>query len=82
VIDWIRSWQGIGGPWAVYGATQWQHPVVLALAAAGGIWLISFVLVAANTGIAIMLTAISLPGRVLGAAAAVLAIASGPAASR
>jgi apolipoprotein N-acyltransferase len=80
VIDWIRSWQGIGGPWAVFGATQWQHPVVLALAAAGGIWLISFVLVAANTGIAIMLTSISLPGRVLGAAAALLAIASGPAA--
>ncbi len=80
VIDWIRSWQGIGGPWAVFGATQWQHPVVLALAAAGGIWLISFVLVAANTGIVIMLTAISLPGRVVGAAAAVLAIASGPAA--
>src|SRR6266567_3197576 len=57
VIDWIRSWQGIGGPWAVYGASQWQHPVVLALAAVGGIWLISFVLVAANTAIVIMLTA-------------------------
>ena len=59
VIDWIRSWQGIGGPWAVFGASQWQHPVVLALAAVGGIWLVSFVLVAANTAIVIALTAAS-----------------------
>ena len=27
VADWARSWQGFGGPWAVYGASQWQHPV-------------------------------------------------------
>ena len=69
MIDWIRSWQGIGGPWAVFGASQWQHPVVLALAAAGGIWLISFVLVAANTAIVIALTAARLAGRAIGAAA-------------
>ncbi|HEX6933356.1 MAG TPA: apolipoprotein N-acyltransferase [Streptosporangiaceae bacterium] len=78
VIDWIRSWQGIGGPWAVFGASQWQHPVVLALASTGGIWLITFVLVAANTAIVIALTAARLPGRVIGAAGAVLAVASGP----
>jgi len=78
VIDWIRSWQGIGGPWAVYGASQWQHPVVLALAAVGGIWLISFALVAANTGIAVMLTAVGMTARLLGAAVAALAIAAGP----
>jgi len=78
VIDWIRSWQGIGGPWAVFGASQWQHPVVLALASVGGIWLVSFVLVAANTAIVIMLTAASLAGRAVGAAGAVLAIAAGP----
>jgi len=35
VTEWIRSWQGIGGPWAVFGASQWQHPALLALAAAG-----------------------------------------------
>ena len=80
VIDWIRSWQGIGGPWAVFGASQWQHPVVLALAATGGIWLITFVLVAANTAIVIALTAARIPVRAIGAAGAVLAVASGPAA--
>jgi apolipoprotein N-acyltransferase len=80
VIDWIRSWQGIGGPWAVYGASQWQHPVVLALAAVGGVWLISFVLVAANTAIVIALTAGSAGRRIVGIAAAALAVAAGPAA--
>jgi apolipoprotein N-acyltransferase len=78
VIDWIRSWQAIGGPWAVYGASQWQHPVVLALAAVGGIWLISFALVAANAGIAVLLTAVSIPVRALGAAGAIAAIVAGP----
>ncbi len=78
VIDWIRSWQGIGGPWAVFGASQWQHPAVLALAATGGIWLITFVLVAANTGIVIALTAVRLSWRAIGAAGAALAVASGP----
>jgi apolipoprotein N-acyltransferase len=80
LIDWIRSWQGIGGPWVVFGASQWQHPVVLALAAVGGIWLISFVLVLANTGFVLALTAASWLGRALGIAAAVAAIAAGPAA--
>ncbi len=78
VIDWIRSWQGIGGPWAVFGASQWQHPVVLSLAAVGGVWLVSFALVAANTGIMIALTAARWPGRALGIAGAALAIAAGP----
>ena len=80
VADWARSWQGFGGPWAVYGASQWQHPVVLALAALGGVWLVSFALVAANTGILIILTARRVPVRLIGAAGAAVAIAAGPAA--
>jgi apolipoprotein N-acyltransferase len=80
VTDWIRSWQGIGGPWAVFGASQWQHPLVLALAAVGGIWLISFVLVAANTAITIALTGAGWAVRAVGLAAAIVAVAAGPAA--
>jgi apolipoprotein N-acyltransferase len=80
VIEWIRSWQGFGGPWALIGASQWQHPAVLALAAVGGVWLVSFAIVAANTGITILLTAGRALVRVLGAAAAVAVIAAGPAA--
>jgi apolipoprotein N-acyltransferase len=80
VIEWIRSWQGFGGPWALLGASQWQHPAVLALAAVGGVWLVSFAVVAANVGIVILLAAARLTVRALGAAAAAVVIAAGPAA--
>ncbi len=80
VIEWIRSWQALGGPWALLGVSQWQHPAMLGLAAVGGVWLVSFAIVAANTGIVILLTAGRLATRGLGAAAVALAIAGGPAA--
>jgi apolipoprotein N-acyltransferase len=78
VIEWIRSWQALGGPWAVLGASQWQHPAVLALAAVGGVWLVSFAIVAANTGIVILLVSRGVGVRVLGAVAAAVVIAAGP----
>jgi apolipoprotein N-acyltransferase len=78
VMEWIRSWQALGGPWAVLGASQWQHPAVLALAAVGGVWLVSFAIVAANTGIVILLVSGSAGLRVLGAAATAIVIAAGP----
>jgi apolipoprotein N-acyltransferase len=77
-VDWVRSWQGFGGPWAVYGTSQWQHPAILALAAVGGVWLVSFALVAANTGLLIIVVARTVRVRLLGAAAALIAIAAGP----
>jgi apolipoprotein N-acyltransferase len=55
VTEWLRSWQALGGPWAVFGVSQWQHPAVLALAAVGGVWLISFVLVLTNVAIVVLL---------------------------
>jgi apolipoprotein N-acyltransferase len=78
VTEWIRSWRGIGGPWAVLGASQWQHPAFLALAAIGGVWLISFALVAANTGLLIALAARTPLVRLTGAAGALIAIIAGP----
>ncbi len=76
--EWARSWQGFGGPWDVLGASQWQHPSVLALAAVGGVWLISFALVAANTGITILLLARGMVVRAAGAAGVAVALAAGP----
>jgi apolipoprotein N-acyltransferase len=79
VTEWIRSWQALGGPWAVFGATQWQHPTILALAAIGGVWLVTFALVAANTGLLLAVV----PGcrwaaRLVGVAGAVVAVLAGP----
>ena len=78
LVEWIRSWQALGGPWALLGASQWQHPAILGLAAVGGVWLISFAIVAANTGIVILIVAPGVAIRALGGAAAAIAIAAGP----
>src|SRR6266545_6873893 len=56
VIEYVRSWHALGGPWALLGASQWRHPVVLSLAALGGVWLVSFAIVAVNTAVLIALT--------------------------
>jgi len=84
--EWLRSWQALGGPWAVFGVSQWQHPAVLALAAVGGVWLISFALVLANVAIVLAIGALprvfTTPVRpgiaVLGAAAALASVGAGP----
>src|SRR5262252_116448 len=78
LVEWIRSWQALGGPWALLGASQWQHPAMLALASVGGVWLLSFALVAANTGIVILVTAPRPALRAAGAAAAAVAAGAGP----
>jgi apolipoprotein N-acyltransferase len=75
VIEWARSWAALGGPWALYGTSQWRHPAVLGLAAVGGVWLVSFVLVAVNTSLAMALVTRSVPAALL----AVLVALTGPA---
>lgn len=52
VAEAVRSWPGLGGPWASLGASQWNQPATLASAALGGVWLTGFLIVAANTAIA------------------------------
>ena len=87
ITEWLRSWQALGGPWAVFGVSQWQHPAVLALAAVGGVWLISFALVLVNVAIVLLIGSLPrlTPGAtprpglaVLGAAAALAGIGAGP----
>ncbi len=75
-MEWARSWDALGGPWALYGTTQWRHPAILGLASAGGVWLLSFALVAVNTALALAVTARSAPAVAL----AVLIALAGPAA--
>jgi apolipoprotein N-acyltransferase len=93
LTEWLRSWQALGGPWAVYGVSQWQHPAVLALAAVGGVWLVSFALVMANVAIVLFIESLprlgaavtagaAPPSRAglaaLGAAAALASVGAGP----
>jgi apolipoprotein N-acyltransferase len=79
ITEAVRSWQSLGGPWGLFGATQWNNRVLLKLAALGGVWLVSFFLVAVNWCIA---TAIRRRGErgSLVSTAAVLAVGLGAAA--
>jgi apolipoprotein N-acyltransferase len=47
----VRSWERLGGPWALLGASQWKQPVTLASASLGGVWLTSFLIVGVNVAL-------------------------------
>ncbi|MCB5907830.1 apolipoprotein N-acyltransferase [Streptomyces pinistramenti] len=51
LIELVRSWETLGGPWGLLGASQWQLPPALRLASIGGVWLLSLLLVAVNTAL-------------------------------
>ncbi|MET8945960.1 apolipoprotein N-acyltransferase [Streptomyces sp. NPDC004542] len=55
-VELVRSWQGLGGPWGMLGATQWQVAPALRLASVGGVWLLSFLVVAVNVAIALLVS--------------------------
>jgi len=53
--EYLRAWPGLGGPWGLLGASQWNQPAVLSLASVAGVWAVSFLLVAVNLGLAVAL---------------------------
>ncbi|WP_344588318.1 apolipoprotein N-acyltransferase, partial [Kitasatospora paracochleata] len=76
--EFARSWHALGGPWALLGASQWQHPAVLGLASVGGVWLVSAALVAANTAVALLCTVRVPRVRLTALAALTASVAGGP----
>lgn len=54
-----RSWQGLGGPWGLLGASQWQVPPALVLASVGGVWLVGLLVVAVNCALTLL---VAVPG--------------------
>ena len=79
IADAARSWHYLGGPWAQLGASQWNQPATLASASLGGVWLTSFLIVAANTAIAGLLLHRGLGVRVTALAIALACASVGPA---
>ncbi len=77
-IEAIRSWQSLGGPWAMLGASQWNQPEMLASAALGGVWLTSFLIVAVNVALAAALTTARRGALVALVSVAAAALAVGP----
>ncbi|MER7837972.1 apolipoprotein N-acyltransferase [Streptomyces sp. NPDC096040] len=56
MVELVRSWQGLGGPWGMLGATQWQVTPALRLASVGGVWLLSFLVVAVNVALTVLVS--------------------------
>ncbi|MFF5784965.1 apolipoprotein N-acyltransferase [Streptomyces sp. NPDC012693] len=59
LIELVRSWEGLGGPWGLLGASQWEVPAALRLASVGGVWLVSLLVVAVNTAVVLL---VAVPG--------------------
>ncbi|WAP54536.1 apolipoprotein N-acyltransferase [Streptomyces sp. S465] len=51
----VRSWQYLGGPWGLLGASQWQVAPALRLASVGGVWLLGFLLVMVNVTVCVLI---------------------------
>ncbi|WP_156724537.1 apolipoprotein N-acyltransferase [Streptomyces apocyni] len=55
VVELVRSWEGLGGPWGLLGSSQWQVEPALRLASVGGVWLLSLLIVAVNTAVTVLI---------------------------
>ncbi|WP_149179821.1 apolipoprotein N-acyltransferase [Streptomyces sp. TRM49041] len=54
MVEVVRSWENLGGPWGLLGASQWQVTPALRMAALGGVWLVTLLVVAVNTAVALL----------------------------
>jgi len=52
VLEWVRGQLFGGFPWLPLAASQWQRPFILQVAAYGGAWVTSFILITFNLGAA------------------------------
>lgn len=78
LLEVARSAEVLGGPFGLLGSSQWATPWMLAPAALGGVWLVSFLAVAVNAGLAVALRpGGGRPGRVRAAGLAVAVVAAG-----
>ncbi|MFC1420991.1 apolipoprotein N-acyltransferase [Streptacidiphilus cavernicola] len=73
-IETVRSWQYLGGPWGLLGASQYRQHPALVLASVGGVWLDSLAIVAVNTAVVLLIGA---RGRSVVACGTVAALAAG-----
>ncbi|MHB9755123.1 apolipoprotein N-acyltransferase [Streptomyces sp. BYX5S] len=57
MVELVRSWEGLGGPWGLLGSSQWQVTPALRLASVGGVWLVSLLVLVVNTGVTLLVIA-------------------------
>ncbi len=78
ITEAAREWSGFNDPWGLLGATQWRSPVFLAPASLGGVWLISFLIVAASIAVVGLIEARPWASRGVSALVALTAVLAGP----
>ncbi|WP_327276476.1 apolipoprotein N-acyltransferase [Streptomyces sp. NBC_01224] len=74
MIELVRSWEGLGGPWGLLGASQWEVAPALRVASVGGVWLVSLLIVAVNTAVALLFVAAARTVAVAGIVVCALAV--------
>jgi apolipoprotein N-acyltransferase len=75
-LELLRGRLLTGFPWGTLGATQWRHPGILQAGALGGVALVSWLVVLANAGVAILLARGASRRARLAGAAALLVVAA------
>ena len=78
VIEVIRAWEHLGGPFGLLGATQWRNIPMLSAASLGGVWLVGYVIVGINVAIAAAISRRRLRARAAALGVAVLLATPGP----
>jgi apolipoprotein N-acyltransferase len=78
LIEVARSWSALGGPWGLLGASQWSIPAMLAPASLGGVWLVSYLIIAANVAVTALFQGAQVRVRALAAVLGIAAVAVGP----
>jgi apolipoprotein N-acyltransferase len=78
LIEVARSWSSLGGPWGLLGASQWRMPAMVAPASLGGVWLVSYLIVAANTAVAVAVLSTAAWTRLTAGATAAIILVTGP----
>jgi apolipoprotein N-acyltransferase len=79
VIEAVRSWPSLAGPWVLLGASQWNQPRLLASAAVGGVWLTGLLIVTVNVAVVVVIVVGRPAARLLAAVTLSAALAVGPA---
>lgn len=54
-LEWVRSWLLTGFPWGNIGYSQWNNPPGIQIASFAGVYIVSFVVVFFNAGIAALI---------------------------